>query len=141
MTANLAMRATATEMTLADTRDAPFAWDGENCIRLARRQAVNMGHDVPSVPNFKSVIGAARALKKQGASDLAELLDQWFDRHDAPAFALIGDLAILPGEDGGFDSICISDGRGNLFGWHDSDLSKMSVIKAADADIIAAWRL
>ena len=86
------------------------------------------------------LVGAARALKRQGAENLEQLLDKWFERHDAPAFAIIGDLVLLPGEDG-FDSICITDGRGNLFGWHDSDLSKMSVIKAADADIIAAWRL
>ena len=140
MTANLAIRAAATEITLAETRDAPFDWAGQNCIRLARRQACNMGHKVAKVPNFKSAVGAARALKRQGAENLEQLLDKWFERHDAPAFAIIGDLVLLPGEDG-FDSICITDGRGNLFGWHDSDLSKMSVIKAADADIIAAWRL
>ena len=141
MNTALHMRAAATQATLDDMREKPFAWDGANCIRLARLHAVNMGHSVIKVPNFKTAIGAKRALKKQGAKNLCELLDNWFSRHDAPAFAGVGDLVLLPGEEGGFDSICITDGRGNMFGWHDSDLSKMSVIKAADADVIAAWRL
>lgn len=138
----LPLRAAATETVIEMFRDKPFDWRGANCINLARAQAIAMGHDVPKVPGFGTATGAMRALKKQGVNSTAELLDKWFERHTAPAFALVGDLVMLPGEDGDtLGAVCISDGRGNLFGWHGSDLSQMSVIKQATANATAAWRL
>lgn len=147
MSTFLPLRAAATESVVELLRDQPMSWEGANCIRLARAQAVAMGHDVPPVPRFKTRTGALRALKKQGANTMAELLDRFFERHDAPAFALVGDLVLLPGEDdeGARDdtlgAVCISDGRGNLFGWIHPDLSRMQVIKQATAHAVAAWRL
>jgi len=105
-----------------------------------------MGHQVPPVPLFASERGAIKALRKQGVRSTAELLDKWFERHPAPAFAELGDLVVLPGDrDGERDDVLaaigIADGRGNVFAWHGSDLSKMSVIKLAETEIIAAWKL
>lgn len=142
-----ALRGLVTESVIELVRDQPFDWAGANCIRLARAQAVAMGHDVPKVPPFKSARGALRALKKQGARSTAELLDQWFERHDAPAFARVGDLVLLPGEDEHGERedvmgcICIADGRGNLFGWHGSAPEKLSVIKGATVEAVAAWKV
>jgi hypothetical protein len=142
-----ALRGLVTESVIDLVREQPFDWAGANCIRLARAQAVAMGHDVPKVPAFKSATGALRALKKQGANTTAELLDQWFDRHPAPAFARVGDLVLLPGEDDAgqreevMGCICISDGRGNLFGWHGSAPEKLSVIKGASVEALAAWKV
>lgn len=147
MKAELALRAVQTEMVIEALRDVPFNWNGASCIHLARAQAFALGHQVPRVPRFKTARGAMRALKKQGAASVAELLDQWFPRHPAPAFARVGDLVLLPGEDaeGNLDhrigAVCIADGQGNLFGWHNSDLSRLSVIKWAQANAVAAWRL
>lgn len=147
MKAELALRAVQTEMVIDALREVPFDWDGASCIHLARAQAFALGHQVPRVPRFRSARGALRALKKQGAASVAELLDQWFPRHPAPAFARVGDLVLLPGDDGAgnrddrLGAICIADGQGNLFGWHGSDLSRLSVIKWAAAEAVAAWRL
>lgn len=141
-----ALRGLATDAVIDLVRDQPFSWAGANCIRLARAQAVALGHDVPKVPAFKSRTGALRALKKQGANSTAELLDLWFERHPAPAFARVGDLVMVPGEDdaGGRDevlgAIFIADGRGNLAGWHGSR-EGLCVLKGAMADAVAAWRL
>lgn len=137
---NLAERAFATETVLQRYRDKAFDWAGPNCIRLSRAQASAMGHKVPPVPVFRSALGAKRALAKQGCETVTELLDKFFPRHFAPAFMLVGDLCVVDGE-GGMDAVFISDGQGSLFGWHDAAPERMAVVKFAQADIRAAWRL
>lgn len=139
----LAERARKTEAVIGRYRDKPFDWADAHCILLAHEQAVGMGHKVPAVPSFHSLKGAKLALKKRGVSTVAGLLDKYFKRLPAPAFMLVGDLCTLPGDpdDDGLECVCIADGQGNLFGWHASDPSKLSVIKFAMADVAAAWRL
>lgn len=136
----LAERAAATERTLDRYRQKPFSWSGANCIRLARAQAKAMGHHPPPVPMFRSALGARKALASKGATSVVQLLDQHFQRHAAPAFALVGDLCVLRGKDG-LEAVCIADGQGSLFGWHPDKPDGLSVIKSAQADIQAAWRL
>ena len=137
---NLAERAFATETVLQRYRDKAFDWETAHCIRLAHAQAKAMGHKVPKLPKFKSAIAAKKALKREGVDTVTELLDKHFLRHTAPAFMLVGDLCVLEGEDG-FDAVCIADGQGSLFGWHDDKPDGLAVIKFAQADIKAAWRL
>ncbi|RKF23382.1 hypothetical protein D6851_02610 [Altericroceibacterium spongiae] len=140
---DLATRAIATERVLERYRDKPFSWFGANCIRLARMQAQEMGHDVPPVPNFRTALGAKRALKKMGAGSVAGLLDLYFPRLPAPAFGIVGDLAVLRGDEdsGGLEAVCIVDGYGNLFGWHTIVPDGLSTIKQAQSAILACWRL
>lgn len=138
----LAARAAATQRVIDRYRDKPFSWNGANCIRLAAGQARAMGHKVPPVPLFRSALGAKKALVKAGAADITALLDQHFMRLPSPAFALVGDLVILPGEpETGFEAVCVADGQGNLFGWHDAAAGGLTVIKFAAADALGAWRL
>lgn len=139
----LSERGLRTEKVIARYREKPFDWHGANCIRLAAAQARAMGHKVPPVPAFRSALGAKKALAKRGVESVTELLDQHFARLPAPAFALVGDLAVLRGEDDdeGLDCVCICDGRGNLFGWHGADPSRLWAIKFAEADITAVWAL
>lgn len=142
-----ALRGAITDAVIDPFRARPFDWDGANCITLAHAQAVAMGHDVPDVPRFKTVKGALRALKKQGANSTAELLDQWFERHEAPAFARVGDLVLLPGEtdlgarDDTLASVGIADGRGNIFAWHPDKPDGLAAVKWAQAAVIAGWKL
>lgn len=139
---NLDQRARATQAVLARF-DKPFSWAGANCIRLAQEQGVALGHPLPPVPPFRTAKGARRALIERGAASVAELLDQFFERWPAPAFARVGDLVTLPAEaDGmGLEAVCIADGQGNLFGWHAADPSRLRVVKFAQAAVVAAWRL
>ena len=99
-----------------------------------------MGHAPPPVPLFRSALGAKRSLKKQGCETIADLLDKYFTRLPAPAFALVGDLVLLPSDDG-LEAVCIADGHGCMIGWHDAYLDGLSNIKMAEADVAAAWRL
>jgi hypothetical protein len=57
----------------------------------------------------------------------------------APAAMIVGDLGILPGEDG-LDAVVIAAGH-KVIGWHGSDLSRLQVIEVSRGDLIAAWRL
>lgn len=140
---NLSERAHRTEQVLDRYRNKPFTWAGANCIRLARAQAAAMGHDVPPVPVFRSAIGARRALARQGAASVTELLDKFLPRLPAPAFMLLGDICTLPAEPdgGGLEAVGITDGQGNIFAWHPLKPDGLAVIKFAQADIAAAWGL
>lgn len=139
---SLIERKHATDRTLDKFRDRAFDWHGASCIHLARTQAVNMGHRVPMLPPFRSAIGARSALKRTGHDTLVGLLDSLFPRI-APAFMLVGDLCAGPPDEevAGFCAIGIGDGVGNVLGWHESDGSKLSPIKAALSQMTAAWRL
>lgn len=130
-------RAEATRKTLAKYRSLPFDWKARvTCIHLARHHLRNMGHRPPSIPDFRSPLGAKRALERAGFVDVAGLLDGLLPRI-APASMWVGDLAVLEGDDG-FDSIVISAG-GKLLGYHDADPSGLKPLIASS--IMGAWRV
>lgn len=140
MTVNLAMRAAATNRTVAAFQNRPFDWDGASCIHLARLQAENMGHIVPPLPAFRSRQGALRGLLKTGHRTLESLLDSLFERID-PARMLVGDLAMLPGEDRRLRAVVVFDGHLSVAGWHEAHPESLVWIKQMQADLVAAWRL
>ncbi|WP_375178036.1 DUF6950 family protein [Sphingobium yanoikuyae] len=135
---DLVRRADATRRTLAKYRAMPFDWKTRaTCIHLARHHLRNMNHKPPAIPDFRSALGAQKALAKQGFADLAALLDSLLPRI-APAQMLVGDLALMEG-DGPFDSICICVG-GKLLGWHDDDPSGIKPMLALEQPL-GAWRV
>lgn len=136
-------RQAATEKTLARFRDKPFNWAGANCIRLARWQAVNMGHKLPPVPQFRSALGAKRALAERGADSVSALLDQHFARLPGPAYAWLGDLITLPGDPAlGLEAVGIADGQGNVWCWSEqNDAQSLTALLMVNSDAMAAWRL
>lgn len=140
---NLAKRQKATDKVLARFRDKPFAWSGANCIRLARAQAAALGHSVPPVPMFRTPRGARRALRKQGADSVTELLDARFERLQSPAFAWLGDLVSGPADpEHELEAVGIADGQGNVWGWSEQNGHACLVpILFANAQLTAAWRL
>lgn len=139
MTATMAMRAEATERTVAAFQ-RPFDWDGASCIHLIHAHATNMGHEPPPLPMFRSRQGALRGLLKTGHRTLEGLMDSLFERI-APAQMLVGDVAMLPGEDRRLKALVIFDGHLSVAGWHEAHPEKLVWIKHMQADLIAAWRL
>lgn len=115
---NLADRASATQKTFDKFRGKPFGWKDASCAHLLRTHLRNMGHRPPAMPAFRSAVGAKRALKDMGASDLTGLLAGLNLMEIQPAKMLVGDLAVLPGDDGVFDAIVVSAGNGKFMGWH-----------------------
>ena len=137
----LAARAAATTRVVEKYRARPFCWRRANGWKLLAAQARAMGHRFPPVPRFRSALGAAAALEKAGFATVSALLDAHFVRLPSAAFALVGDLVVLPGEAG--EAVCIADGMGNLFGWHGAEEAPegLTAVKFAMGDAVAAWRL
>lgn len=132
-------RADRTTAVAARFRKRAFDWrQRSTCIHLARAQARALGHRPPSIPDFRSAIGARTALRATGHETLEALLDSMFIRI-APAAMWVGDLALVPG-DAGFDAIAVSAGDGTLLMYH-KGADGLCNVKAALPHVIAAWRL
>jgi hypothetical protein len=69
-----------------------------------------MGHKPPKMPQFQSPVGAKRALLKMGADDLAGLMRRLALMEIGAAEMIIGDVAILPGDEG-FDALTLCAGN------------------------------
>lgn len=135
-------RRNASKATMARFEMKPFSWKtASTCIHLARFHAANMGHDVPLVPRFRSPLGARRALQATGHDSLASLLDSLFPVI-IPAMMVLGDLAMLPGdEDDGMGAILIHGGGRVLMGWHGTEADRITPIAEAMGAVTRAWRL
>ena len=136
---NLAQRATATQKTFDKFKGKPFSWKDASCAHLLRTHLRNMGHRPPKMPSFQSAIGAKRALKDMGADDLVTLLAGLGLMEIAPAKMVVGDLAVLPGDDGVFDAIVVCAGNGKFMGWHGASEGLQMMIDAMP-HIKAAFR-
>lgn len=114
---NLAERAAATQKTYDKFRGKSFNWQGATCGHLLRSHLRNMGHKPPPMPSYRSAVGAKRALKDMGACDLTALLGGLGLMPILPAEMIVGDLAVLPGDDGPFDAVVVCAGN-KMMGWH-----------------------
>lgn len=138
---NLAERRDITSRTIEKYRFEALSFERQvTCLHLFRDHLIGMGHKPPEIPAFKSVRGAAKAMKAAGFANLAAIADRVLPlARIAPAAMLVGDIGLLPGEP--FEAIVIWAG-GKMFGWHDSDLSRLSVITEVPmTEFIAAWRV
>lgn len=135
----LAKRAAATQKTFDKFRGVPFSWEGASCAHLLRSHLRNMGHRPPKMPKFQSAVGAARALKGMGADNLSGLCLVLGLIEIPPAKAIVGDVAVLPGEDGPFDAIVICAGNGKFMGWHGA-AEGLQMIDDVMPHVIAAFR-
>lgn len=134
----LERRRIATEKTLARYRGKAFDWSkGVTCVHLARFHLRNMGHRVPTLPRFRSALGAKKALKAGGWGSVSDMLDGMLPRIAATEMVL-GDLGIVPG-DAGMDAIFICAGPRKVFGWRE-DADGLVVLNVSMDELGAAWR-
>lgn len=133
----LERRRIATQATLDDFRDRQFDWQGDVCAHLFRRHMIEMGHEMPDMPEFDSPRSAIRAMKKLGWSNVQEMIDSMLDPIP-PSMMLLGDIATVEG-DGGLDAILICAGPLKVFGWRE-DHTKLVVIDIGMDQIKRAWR-
>lgn len=118
----LQRRVAATQLTQARFEGREFDWSKQaTCIHMVRFHAAQMGHRVPIVPRFRSVIGAQRALKAQGVKTLSELMDKHFERIPA-AQMRVGDVIALPGLEGGLEGLMIYGQLRAVLGWQEESL-------------------
>jgi hypothetical protein len=76
----LEKRRRAVEATKERFAGRSFVLGAADCVKLARFHLTQMGHKLPSTGHYSNEIGAVKALKKQGAKNLAELLDKHLER-------------------------------------------------------------
>jgi hypothetical protein len=107
---NLAQRAAVTQATWNKYRGRAFDWKGATCVHVLRSHLRAMGHKPPKMPQFQSPIGAKRALMKMGSADLAGLMLRLGLLEIGAAEMIVGDVAILPGDEG-FDALTICAGN------------------------------
>lgn len=132
-------RRDASEKTMARYRKKTFDWKtGVHCVGLAHFHLRNMGHKVPTVPRIRSALSAKRAMTERGWASVTEMLDSLLPRI-FPAQMLLGDLCVVPGEDG-FDSILICAGPQKVMGWSAID-GTFVVYDGGIGDITGAWRV
>lgn len=118
---NLADRATATKATYSKYLGKPFSWRGRTCVHVLRYHLRQMGHKPPTLPQFRSPVGALTALSTHGADDLAGLVRSLGLPEIQPSEMIVGDVGLLPGDDGRTDGIfgALVICAGNKFmGWH-----------------------
>lgn len=131
-------RAARTSATVERFRPKRFDWSKKaTCIHLVRTQLAAFDYPVPIVPEFRTPIGARRALTRAGFRTLRALLGSMLPEIP-PAAMLVGDIALLPGEP--FEAITLHDGGGLLLGWHEGS-DRFCAIERAVGSAIAAFRL
>lgn len=118
---NLAARARVTQTTFERFRGVAFSWQSAReatCAHALHYHLCGMGHLPPDVPAFRSPTGARRALKEMGIRRLTDLPASLGLTEIRPAQMIVGDIAILPGDQGSgvFDCIAIFAGD-NFMGW------------------------
>lgn len=135
---NLAQRAAVTQATWDKYRGRAFDWKGATCVHVLRFHLRAMGHRPPKMPAFQSPIGAKRALMKMGAGNLTELMSNLGLMEIGAAEMIVGDVAILPGDDN-FDALTICAGN-KFMGFHEQaeGFASMEVHRPA---IKAAFRV
>lgn len=137
MTPELVRRAEATRKTMARYRNKRFDWgERATCIHMARYHLRQMGHRPPSIPDFRSALGARRALEKTGFGSVPALLDSMLPRI-TPAEMLVGDLAVFAGDEG-MECVGVSAG-GKILAWHEDAPNGIKPLIVSE--ILGAWRV
>lgn len=136
---DLIRRKDATQKTFARFRGKVFDWSkAATCIHLFKAHAQNMGHKLPSVPRFRSAVGAKKALTDMGHDSVMSLLDSMFPRI-APAEMNMGDVVLVEG-DAGLDAIMVLAAPRKVFGWRE-DFAGLVMLDIEMDELAGAWRL
>jgi hypothetical protein len=117
------------------------------CIHAFRAQLVAFGHAPPPVPVFRTPQGALRALRKAGYRSMMEMVDAMLPgARIPPSRMIVGDIALLPGEDprtgerSPLDAAVIHSGGSKLLGWRGDGSEGFGALEIW-APPLAAWRL
>ncbi|HMO74096.1 MAG TPA: hypothetical protein PKD48_02000 [Sphingopyxis sp.] len=135
---NLAHRAAATQATWDKYRGRTFDWKGATCIHVLRFHLRSMGHKPPRLPAFQSPIGARRALANRGWGGLSDLSRGIGLMEIGTAEMIVGDVAILPGNEG-FDALTIC--AGNKFMGFQEEAAGFQMMELDRPAIITAFRI
>ena len=142
MTQNpLIRRRDAAQATLARFKGKPLVYGTNDCARMAalhlRRLGYRLGDLFPKAGSYGSLLGAKRALKARGFSDLPEALDAAGLVRATLAFAVVADIIAVPGGDG-LTALWIALGNNRALGWHE-DHAEACIVEPRFADAVI-WK-
>lgn len=140
---DLIRRQDATAGTLKRFRGKAFDFKAEqHCSELLRFHLKKMGHRLPPWAVTRSVAAALRELKARDCANMDQLCGQWLKLEAiAPAAMLMGDIAVLPGDEDQWriGSIAVCAGPQKLLGWY-GDEPKFSPLDVDFGVIAQAYR-
>jgi len=131
---DLERRQVALDKTVGKYRERQVNFVAADCVRMTRFHLLQMGHKPPRLPQYRSMLGARRALERAGG--LVAVFDSILPRI-APARMLPGDIAVLPGEGG--DAAVIYQCFDKFIGCHQDEAKIVNLV--VDLGVLtAAWR-
>ena len=122
---------------MAKFRDKPFQWGKVDCAKVAAFHLKKLGHKIliSKAGAYSSPIGAARALKRLGYANLAEMATGVGLTPIPYSRMLLGDIAEIEG-DTPLGAIGLYAGNGNLFCFHEDH---PGLVTFAPNNILRAW--
>lgn len=129
-----------------------FKWGERDCLKLAMTAVEAAGHTAPDLPAYKTELGAAKALKKAGHTDLVAAIDTLGFQRIAPISAWPCDIIALEGDEtvlGGWTlGMAIGGNKALSFIAHDDrhfcdelDLFDLGVNAVKAGKTVLAWRV
>ena len=133
----LERRHAAIEATMARYRDRTFEWGKVDCAKVAAFHLKKLGHKIliSKAGSYSSPLGAARALKRLGYANLAEMAEGIGLTPIPYSRMLLGDIAEIEG-DSPVGAIGIYAGNGNLFCFHQDH---PGLVTMTPSTILHAW--
>ncbi len=115
-----------------------FVWGQVDCARLAAHVLRELGVSAPlsRFGRYTTALGATKALRKRGFSDLGDVLDDMGLLRIPPSMALPGDIIGLEGE-GIMLALTVALGNGRVLGFYE-DVAKAVVMQPLTYAF--AWR-
>ena len=137
----LPARIAAAESTIARFAGQPFAWGQRDCLRLVAHALRELGHAPPlrEAGEYRTLIGAHRALKRTGYASLDAWVDAWGLLRIPPAAALPGDVLALPSEITTIPALALALSNGRAFGFVPQVGGAAVFTLAAGVRPLAAW--
>jgi hypothetical protein len=139
----LVIRRDAAQKLLDNWKDKKFRMGDRDCVRLTAEHLREMGYQVkiPPIYSYKTLLGATKKLKELGFETLAAAVDDLGLERIAPAFALVGDLIELAGEndkgeEATISALTVAMGNGRVLGFHEVGCVVMQPLEYK-----AAWRV
>lgn len=133
-------RGVATQATADKFKDKPFQWGKYDCSRLVAFHLKQFGHSVSlsKYGSYSSAIGAQRVLAKAGYKTLADVMADLGLYEIAPAFATLGDVVELEG-DNPLGALTVMLNNGRVLGWNEA--AEGCVVLQPTEPPLRAWKV
>jgi hypothetical protein len=143
---DLIARVNATQATIDHWLDKTFEWGTADCGQMVGSHLESMGVSTPlaQAGNYKSELGAKRAMKRLGASSMEDFLDKLGFERIAPAAAITGDVVGFPGgkdEDHAWTALGVHVGTDKILGFAAAE-GEDAIARVGPVEVATvAWRV